>query len=98
LAEKAGRLKPNGYVVSRSPLSDVLELETLRAAVEGKAAGWQLLKIKAQSDPVLSTSELETLIARARAQADQLRELHHGTASENWRRAWMNRDQSSHPG
>src|SRR3954447_8340980 len=40
LAEKAGRLKPNGHLTSRSPLSDVLELELMRLGVEGKASCW----------------------------------------------------------
>jgi hypothetical protein len=40
-AEKAGRLKGNGRLLRRSPLSTVLELEALRLGVEGKAAGWQ---------------------------------------------------------
>ncbi|WP_327686169.1 hypothetical protein [Streptomyces sp. NBC_00467] len=33
LAEQAGRLKPNGHLFSRSPLSDILELEALLVGV-----------------------------------------------------------------
>ena len=36
--EKAGRLKPNGHLTTRSPLSNLEELELLRLGVEGKAA------------------------------------------------------------
>jgi carbon monoxide dehydrogenase subunit G len=43
LTEKAGRLKLNGRLVGRSPLSDVLELETLLIGIEGKAALWRAL-------------------------------------------------------
>ena len=38
IGERAGRLKLNGHLLSRSPLSSLEELELLRLAVEGKAA------------------------------------------------------------
>src|SRR5436190_938134 len=37
LEEKLGRLKLNGRITGRSPLSDMVELEGLRMAVNGKA-------------------------------------------------------------
>jgi hypothetical protein len=37
--EFAGRFKPNGRLVRRSPLSDLFELEALRDAVTAKRAG-----------------------------------------------------------
>jgi hypothetical protein len=43
IAERVGRLKSNGRIVRRSPLSSLLELEMLRLAVEGKAACWRTL-------------------------------------------------------
>ena len=43
-AEKAARLKLNGRLLSRSPLSSLEELEMLRLGVEGKAAGWRTLR------------------------------------------------------
>jgi hypothetical protein len=76
LAEKAGRLKPNGYLLRRSPLSDVVELEALRIAVMGKTAGWQVLRSVAQQDRRISPARLDTLIERAERQAEQLRGLH----------------------
>lgn len=39
IGEKAGRLKLNGRLRSRSPLSNLEELEMLRLGVEGKGAG-----------------------------------------------------------
>ena len=39
VAETVGRLKPNGTLVRRSPLSDLMELEALSAAVEAKRLG-----------------------------------------------------------
>ena len=44
IGEKAGRLKFNGRLLARSPLSDLEELEMLRLGVEGKAAGWRTLR------------------------------------------------------
>lgn len=40
VGEKMGRLKPNGRLVSPSPLGTVLDLEALRLAVEGNMALW----------------------------------------------------------
>src|SRR6185312_11291302 len=44
IGEKAGRLKFNGRLFARSPLSNLEELEMLRLGVEGKAAGWRTLR------------------------------------------------------
>ncbi len=66
LSEKAGRLKLNGRLLGRSPLSDVLELEGLRLAVEGKAALWRTLRTLPDAD----TERLDRLLRRAEAQAD----------------------------
>ena len=73
--EKAGRLKPNGHLTTRSPLSNLEELELLRLGVEGKAAGWRTLRVLAETDKRLDPRRLDELIARARRQADLLEEL-----------------------
>jgi hypothetical protein len=73
-AEKAGLLKTNGRLVRRSPLSTVLELEVLRAAAEGKAAGWQVLRRLAESDARLDAHRLDTLLERAARQRETLEE------------------------
>ncbi|MFF3020848.1 transaldolase [Streptomyces sp. NPDC057939] len=74
LAEKAGRLKPNGHVISRSPLSDILEAESMLVAVHGKAAAWRTLRALAETDGRLSPTALETLLERADQQASLLEE------------------------
>ena len=74
VSEKLGRLKPNGRVIERSPLSTVLELEGLRMAVQGKAAGWQALR--AFAGRPLDQSQLDTLDARAQRQLAELAALH----------------------
>lgn len=43
VGEQVGRLKLNGYLFSRSPMSPVLELELLSGAVEGKGGMWRVL-------------------------------------------------------
>jgi hypothetical protein len=72
VGEKAGRLKFNGHLVSRSPLSDLEELEFLLLGVEGKAAGWRMLRTLADYDPRLDQGQLDELIARARRQSGTL--------------------------
>jgi hypothetical protein len=75
LAEKAGRLKFNGRLRARSPLSNLVELELLRLGVEGKAAGWRTLRVRADKDARLDAGRLDALISRARRQADLLEDL-----------------------
>ncbi|MFJ5050474.1 transaldolase [Streptomyces sp. NPDC088719] len=81
LAEKAGRLKPNGHILSRSPLSDLLEAESMLLGVLGKAACWRILRILAESDDRLSADRLDTLLERAEQQSDTLEELRSAAAS-----------------
>jgi hypothetical protein len=73
--EKAARLKLNGRLLSRSPLSSLEELELMRLGVEGKAAGWRTLRTLAETDTRLDAGRLDELISRARRQADLLEEL-----------------------
>jgi hypothetical protein len=75
IGEKAARLKLNGHVLARSPLSHLEELEMLRLGVEGKAAGWRTLRVLADRDNRLDPAQLDELISRARHQADLLEEL-----------------------
>ena len=75
IGEKAARLKPNGYLLTPSPLSILEELEMLRLGVEGKAAGWRTLRALAQTDKRLDPGRLDELISRAQHQADLLEEF-----------------------
>ncbi len=72
VAERLGRLKPNGRMISYSPLSRLLELEGLASGIEGKRALWLALGEISASVPGLEHAELEALAARA---ADQRRRL-----------------------
>ncbi|MDX6759305.1 MULTISPECIES: hypothetical protein [Streptomyces] len=82
LAEKVGRLKLNGRVLSRSPLSDVLELEAMRIGVEGKAACWRSLRSLARTDPRIDTALIEELLRRAEQQIRTLEALRSACASQ----------------
>jgi hypothetical protein len=75
VGEKAARLKFNGRLLSRSPLSSLEELEMMRLGVEGKAAGWRTLRSLAETDTRLDAGRLDELIARARRQSDLLEKL-----------------------
>lgn len=80
LAEKAGRAKPNGHLLSRAPLSDLLELEIMRLGIEGKAACWRTLRAVADRDDRVNGERLDELFARAARQIDTVAELHAQTA------------------
>ncbi|MFD6888125.1 transaldolase [Streptomyces sp. NPDC059957] len=75
LAEKAGRLKLNGRVLSRSPLSDVVEAEAMLLAVHGKAVGWRALRSLAETDDRLSAKDLDSLLERADQQTGLLERM-----------------------
>lgn len=82
IGEKAGRLKLNGYLLTRSPLSSLEELELLRLGVEGKAAGWRTLRTVADRDTRLDCARLDELIFAARRQADLLEGLRVSAADQ----------------
>jgi hypothetical protein len=73
--EKAGRVKLNGHLLTRSPLSALEETELLRLGVEGKAAGWRSLRSLAERDSRLDAGRLDELIDRAKRQSDTLETL-----------------------
>ncbi|MFD3762594.1 hypothetical protein [Streptomyces sp. NPDC058622] len=75
LAEKAGRFKPNGHLLSRSPLSDVLEAESMLLGVLGKTACWRTLRVLAETDERLAADQLDALLERAEQQSATLEEL-----------------------
>ncbi len=75
MGEKVGRLKLNGALLHRSPLSDVVELDGMRMAVEWKAAGWRLLQAIADADHRLAEVDLNDLVARASDQITRLEDL-----------------------
>lgn len=81
-AERLGRLKPNGTLLRRSPLTDVVELEALCLAVEGKALGMKTLLALAETEPNLDAKRVRLLLDRAVAQQARLEELRLARANE----------------
>ena len=75
LLERAGRLKLNGRIVRRSPLTMVLEAELMRAAVMGKLGGWETLQELAP-DLGLQPATFAALAADARSQIEDLSRVH----------------------
>jgi hypothetical protein len=70
VAERIGRLKLNGRVLGRSPLSSVVELEALAAGIRGKEALWRTLLLVKASHPPLEQFDLDRLIERAQSQRE----------------------------
>jgi hypothetical protein len=68
VAEKITRVKLNGRLLSRSPLSDLLEFEFLASGVRAKRSGFETLRIAAEVDPRLPAGELDRLIDQAHRQ------------------------------
>ena len=82
VAEKAGRLKLNGSIVSYSPLSRLVELEALTLGVHGKVLMWQAL---AEVRPLVARLEdldLDALVSRGRSQLRTLQRLRLQAAAE----------------
>ena len=75
VGERLGRLKPNGTLVRRSPLSDLVELEGLALAVRAKRAAWTALRAVAPAVEALNPYHLEQLIDRADDQEARLEQL-----------------------
>jgi hypothetical protein len=72
MAEKAGRLKLNGQLHGYSPLSRVVELESLVLGITGKLRLWQLLSELVDRE---TTADLGVLAARAERQRTQVEDL-----------------------
>ena len=80
VAERVGRLKLNGRLTGYSPLSRLVEIEALKAGVQGKAALWRSLQYVADDYPALDTQQFSTLQERAQSQLDRLLSLHRRAA------------------
>jgi len=75
VAERLGRLKPNGAVVRRSPLSDVVEYEALALAIAAKRTLWRTLRAMATARSELDVAELDSLARRADDQGETVERL-----------------------
>jgi hypothetical protein len=82
LGEKVTRLKLNGHLLSRSPLSDLIEFEFLATAVLAKRQGFETLRVAATVDGRLDADALERLIAQADQQHQWLADARREVAAE----------------
>lgn len=65
VAEEAVRLKPNGEIIGHSPLSSLIDMETLSVGVEGKRLLWKALQAASVN---VEDIDYEELIRRAESQ------------------------------
>lgn len=72
VAERVARLKPNGRLRGYSPLSRLLELESLALGLEGKKVLWSNLRDLPGVSDRLDDVDFEALIERAGRQRDEL--------------------------
>ena len=82
VAEKFGRLKPNGRLISYSPLSRLVETESLALGIAGKLSLWEALAEVAGEDARLDPEELRRLAERAERQRKEVWQLHQRAAAE----------------
>ena len=75
IAQELGRLNPTGTAIRRSPLADVIELEALGTAVQGKFLGFRTLRALADDDPRLDPAEADALCERAQDQKERIEAL-----------------------
>jgi hypothetical protein len=68
VGEKLGRAKLNGHVLSRSPLSDLVEFEFICTAVLAKRAGFETLREIADIDRRIDAALMDRLIDQANKQ------------------------------
>jgi hypothetical protein len=81
VAEKISRGKLNGRLLSRSPLSDLVEFEFIATAVLGKRAGFETLREIAEVDKRIDAGLLDRLIRQADKQHEWLSEVRREVAA-----------------
>lgn len=81
VAELVARLKGNGRLVRRSPMSPVVELEGLAAGIVTKRNLWHSLRAAVPAHQQLQADELDVLIDRATAQLERVQAAHDRAAA-----------------
>ncbi|GAA3850753.1 hypothetical protein [Streptomyces sedi] len=75
LAERLGRLKPNGRLLRTAEARDVVELEAMLLGVQGKAALWRALAVLPRIAATGRAAEVRMLLTRAERQTHLLERL-----------------------
>jgi hypothetical protein len=81
VAEKLSRGKLNGRLLSRSPLSDLIEFEFIATAVLAKRAGFETLRALGEVDGRIDAALFERLIDQADRQHHWLSEARRDVAA-----------------
>lgn len=76
IGERIARLKPNGSLLHRTALTDLVEVEALRIAVSGKQAGWEALLAITDLVPELDRQQIQQFVRQGEKQLQRLGELH----------------------
>ena len=85
VGEFIGRAKPNGRLLRRSPLSDLIEIEAMLDAVHAKQRGWAALKACGGHSNEVSAAVSATvtdLDQRANDQQLRLEQIHREVAAQ----------------
>jgi hypothetical protein len=86
-AEKAGRAKLNGRLTGYSPLSRVVELDSIAGAIRAKACLWDSLQATFGADPVGAGIDFEALSKRAQSQIDRVESFRPWASTEAFLRS-----------
>jgi hypothetical protein len=81
-AERLARLKPNGHLLRRSQLSDVIEAETLVVGITGKEALWKTLALVDEN----GAADYDSLISRAQAQRATMAKIRDAVSERTFER------------
>ncbi|RBY82954.1 hypothetical protein DQ238_02865 [Geodermatophilus sp. TF02-6] len=81
VGEKLSRAKLNGHLLTRSPLSDLVEVEFITTAVLAKRAGFETLRALAEVEPRIDGALYERLIAQADEQHQWLADVRREVAA-----------------
>jgi hypothetical protein len=82
LGEKISRAKLNGHLLTRSPLSDLVEFEFIATAVLAKRAGFETLRAAGEVDPRIDAALFERLIEQADKQHHWLADVRREVAAQ----------------
>ncbi len=75
-AEKVGRFKPNDSILRYSPLSRVVELETLISGLRAQMLMWKTLELCSEEEPAISDIKCAWFAAEHITCGERLEEFH----------------------
>lgn len=85
ISEKFSRLKRNGHLLTRSPLSDMIELETLSMVLHGCELFWNALAEIEDEHTYIAQVDPQAMIERIQRRREQIDDLYCEAASHTLR-------------